>query len=229
MTDRLRFDLAGLTRICTWALGLFVLAEIANSAYNIYFLHFLTRIEAGDVDFDTADLLDQLAIIIGISYLVLFLGAAILSSVWIYRASWNARQIQPDTARIRPGWAVGWFAVPIACYFLPYKAMKQCWRSSHDPTGGIDGPVPGFMGWWWAAWVLNTLVANAVFRLHARAETIDDVRLAYGVELASAPLALTAAILFARVIRGIATAQSRQIPARVAEASLSGQGGGSPA
>lgn len=220
MTERLRFDLAGLTRLCLWGLGLFVLAEIVNAANNIHFLWFIGRIEAGEIDYDTAAWIDQITMAIGIGYLVLFVLTAILSSVWIYRASWNARQIQPVATRITPGWAVGWFAVPIANYFMPYKAMKQCWQSSHHPEGDIDGPVPGLLGWWWTAWVLASLTGNVVMRLHMNAETLDAMRSAYIAELVTAPITLASAVLFSRVIRGIAVAQQQRRPAPPLAAAL---------
>jgi|JI10StandDraft_1071094.scaffolds.fasta_scaffold159079_3 hypothetical protein len=220
MNDRLRFDLSGLARLCRWALGLVVAAELANAANNIFFLSFLNKVETGDVDYALADWIDQISLIIGIGYMVAFVGTMIISAVWIYRASWNARQIQPLAERITPGWAVGWFAVPLANYFMPYKAMKQCWQSSHDPTGDIEGQVPSLFGWWWTAWVLASLTGNVVMRLHAKAETISELRTAYTVELVTAPFTLVSAVFFARVIMGITEAQRDRTPALAMSARL---------
>lgn len=213
MTGTLRFDLSGLARLCQWGLGLFVIAEIVNAANNLFVLNFLHRVEMGDVDFGAADRIDQITMGIGIIYSVLFFGTAILAAVWVYRASWNARQIQPVAGRITPGWAVGWFFVPFANLVMPYTALKQCWKSSHEPEGDIAGPVPGFFGWWWAAWLLSNVTGNVVMRMHTGAETVDDVRMAYIAELVTSPLPAVSAVLFAKVISGISKAQQGKTPA----------------
>jgi hypothetical protein len=52
------------------------------------------------------------------------LAAFVLVGVWIYRANANAHALGGDLS-VSPGWAVGWFFVPIACLFKPYLAMRR--------------------------------------------------------------------------------------------------------
>jgi hypothetical protein len=139
MQDRLRFDLNGISRICVGLLWLTVLAEVIYAANSYGMRAFLNDLESGALVGaalnSEAERLDFQAKIVGFGYLAIFVLCVIFSGVWIYRASWNAREIQPNDARITPGWAVGWFFVPIMSFWKPYQAIVQTGNSSEDPTG----------------------------------------------------------------------------------------------
>jgi hypothetical protein len=212
----LRFDLARLSRICVGLLVALVVAELIFAADSYGMLQFLDAMEAGfysDAELAArAEQVDARAGLIGIGYLVVYVVCATFSAVWIYRASWNSRQLQPDVKRITPGWAIGWFFVPVMSLWMPYRAMKQTWNSSHYPTGDIAAPMPGFALLWWLSWVATSIAGNLSFRLSTNAETIDDFRTAANVDLLIAPFAILTAILFIRLIKSITTAQTGKRP-----------------
>jgi Domain of unknown function (DUF4328) len=72
--------------------------------------------------------------------------AIVLFLVWIYRAARNVRALGRKGMTITPGWCVGWFFVPIAMLFMPYRAMREIAVTS-DAEG--KGQTPAFvLGWW---------------------------------------------------------------------------------
>lgn len=221
MTTGLRFNLAGLAQVCVGLLWLSILSELAFAGQNVLTLNFLAGAEGGALtgaELEQAALrVDQVATVVGIAYLVVYLATTVLCSVWIYRASWNAREIQPDPNRITPGWAIGWFFVPLLSLWKPYGAMVQCLNSSVNPQGGIDTPAPGFVTGWWIFWVVTTLGGNVSFRLSNRAGTYDDFRVAAIFDLGLAPISIVSAILFIRVIKTITQAQQGRHPAQAIE------------
>ena len=66
--------------------------------------------------------------------IALALGTPILVLMWIYRANYNARQLGAADMRFTPGWAVGWYFVPIGWFWMPYLAMREIWRASVNPS-----------------------------------------------------------------------------------------------
>ena len=83
------------------------------------------------------------------------LTTAILVLTWIYRANHNARQLGAADMHFTPGWAVGWYFVPIAWFWKPYQAMREIWRASVSPSDWRAVPVSTLLRWWWGLWIVR--------------------------------------------------------------------------
>jgi hypothetical protein len=121
----------------------------------------------GLIDLDAPDL-DTGAIIAGIlalGYTVVFVATVILVGMWIHRAHANLRLVDGLETVTTPGWAVGWYFIPIANLFKPYQAMKELWASSHGISDRFtdegQGPLPA----WWGCWLIGNIIANVSLRL----------------------------------------------------------------
>ena len=84
----------------------------------------------------------------------IWLITAVLVLTWIHRANHNARQLGAADMRFTPGWAVGWYFVPIAWFWKPYQVMSEIWRASRHPSYWRGQPVSALLPWWWALWIL---------------------------------------------------------------------------
>lgn len=82
------------------------------------------------------------------------LGTVILVLSWIFRANHNARQLGAANMRFTPGWAVGWYFIPIAWFWKPYQAMTEIWRASVNPSDWGATPVSPVLRWWWGLWIV---------------------------------------------------------------------------
>ena len=87
-------------------------------------------------------------------YAIVLLATAILVLSWIYRANYNARQLGASDMEFTPGWAVGWYFVPIAWFWKPYQALKEVWRASANPSDWRNEGGSRLLVWWWALWLL---------------------------------------------------------------------------
>jgi len=111
--------------------------------------------------------------------LVIGLSTPILVLMWIYRANHNARQLGAADMRFTPGWAVGWYFIPIAWFWKPYQAMTEIWRASVNPSDWRATPVSPLLRWWWGLWIVPSWGLDGVdlvasFRLdEAGFETVD--------------------------------------------------------
>lgn len=108
---------------------------------------------------------------VDIAGLFSLLVTAPLFLVWFRRAYRNAAALGAGGLRLSSGWAVGWWFVPIACFWMPLLAAIEMWRTSGAPEAPADGTsrrpdaAPILVGVWWAAWLLFLVMANvtAVF------------------------------------------------------------------
>lgn len=146
--------------------------------------------------------------------LVIGLGTPILVLTWIYRANHNARQLGAADMRFTPGWAVGWYFIPIAWFWKPYQAMTEIWRASVNPSDWRAVPVLPLLRWWWGLWIvtrwgLEAGVELARFRLdEAGMETVEAATDVVGHAL-EIPLVLALVTIIGAVSR-LQTAHHRR-------------------
>jgi hypothetical protein len=147
-------DIAVLTRVAVVTVSLFT--AIATCAWLMSF--YMDAISP-QADADWADVADY----ISDAGAAVMIGTIIVIGCWIYRANSNAHALAAGL-RVTPGWAVGWYLVPVANLFLPFRAMKETWQASCHGDGWRGRSVPALLGWWWASWmVFNALCAVSTF------------------------------------------------------------------
>jgi hypothetical protein len=147
--------------------------------------------------------------IVALANFVLNLFIVIIFAIWIVRANKNVRALGATDLRMTPGWAVGFFFIPIMNLWKPYQAMKDLWEASHyfssNPTKtGSILPI------WWALWLLSNFVANISFRLTLSAEGLEQLRTATTVEIINEvlniPLCIVAILLVSQIGKAQTTA-----------------------
>jgi hypothetical protein len=130
---------------------------------------------------------------------VLFL-SAVTFLLWLHRAVKNLSSLGARTLRFTPGWAVGWFFVPVMNLIRPSEVVTELWHAS-DPAIQSYQPapraVPAHVRWWWGLFIL----AGATGRL---ADQLSPLMIVSDV------LAIPAAILAMRLIGAINQNQERK-------------------
>lgn len=142
-----------------------------------------------------------------LAYLLAYLIGGFLALKWIYRVNRNAHAFARGLT-ISPPWAVGWFFVPIASLWKPYEAISEAWQATERPTAWRTARKPGFLGWWWGAWLISNLLgslSNAVSR------ATDDVGLNSGAIILAMPASIVADVLFIRLVTQLSRLQQAQI------------------
>ncbi len=87
---------------------------------------------------------------------IVTVAAAILVLAWIHRANHNARALGAEGMQFTPGWAVGWYFIPLASLWKPYQAMKEICRASVRPSRWWKEETPALLTLWWGLWLLTT-------------------------------------------------------------------------
>ncbi|MBD60204.1 MAG: hypothetical protein CL808_08815 [Citromicrobium sp.] len=150
--------------------------------------------------------------IAAILFLVVFIVSVVLISMWIYRAHANLRDrgIELETS---PGWAVGWFFVPIMNLFKPFQAMRELWSESHFEADSYGDPAPGDIAAWWACWIIGGILSNVSMRISSYGAG-DNMMVSAVLAAVSTGVLIASAFLLRKIIREITAAQNTVVNVR---------------
>jgi len=126
------------------------------------------------------------------------IAAAVMFCLWTYRVAKNATAMGARLS-ISPGWAVGFYFIPIVSWWMPYSAMVQTWDAS-DPDPRSDPYQPrshALLVAWWLSWLASRGAHLVVSRWDEPADAqawVDQIRLGFvslGVEAIAVVIAIT--------------------------------------
>ncbi len=144
--------------------------------------------------------------VLAMASLLLLIVCVVAVGMWTYRASANAHAIS-DEMTITPGWAVGWYFVPIMNLVRPYQGMREIWLASHFRGNWHGEPAPGLLGWWWGLWLVTNILGNIAFRL-SNPETFEA---AMWIDFVASVLNVPLSLVLITILRRTARAQSYAI------------------
>ncbi len=133
---------------------------------------------------------------------------AIVFCVWVVRAAKNARALGAQGMTVSPGWCAGWFFVPIANLFMPFKGVSEIYKASEpgvkppNPEGWMGVPLPGLLVAWWALWVMSLLINNASFTLGSD-QSMDTLVTSAWMTIVGQTISMVAAFCAMGVVRVI--------------------------
>lgn len=129
---------------------------------------------------------------------VVYLLCAIAIGGFLVRANHNARALGgPDHGMTTsPGWTVGWFFIPVANWFRPYRAVKEIWAVSQPED---SGPLLG----WWALWLIMSLGGRVSDKISESAETWGEITRSNWLNFAHNGVGIAAAVAVFLVVRGL--------------------------
>ena len=167
----------------TGKVALFILwAAFASIAYNIYSevqeLALINDLEAldragtpyGDETLARMDANDERQRRAGIGYGLAIVVATIVLLLWVSRTNRACRELGATHMQFTPGWAWGYWLIPILNFFKPYQIVRELWTTT-DPEGRSSRLV----GIWWAAWLFTGFAARASGNLPPE-PTLQDFR-----------------------------------------------------
>jgi len=108
---------------------------------------------------------DTIQGIIGVVFTLVNLVAGICFLIWTYRIVKNAHCLTYRPLRYSPGWAVGYYFIPILNLFRPFQALSDAHRVSKNPSDWVATSGSYLLGWWWAAHILSDIAGRISFRL----------------------------------------------------------------
>ena len=199
--------------LAQWLTILFVVViviDVIGVFSDIAEISLLSKINAGKwVSDSEVTASDTRQAAIGVIWLLVFIAITVVFLIWIYRAHRNLSALGVQNLRFSPGWAAGWFFIPIMSLFRPYQVVTEIWKGS-DPksTDGVSWqsvPLSPLIGWWWAFWIIGNFISNFAARLFLTGET-TGLASSWCVLIADV-IEIPAAILAIAIIRRISVRQ----------------------
>jgi hypothetical protein len=141
--------------------------------------------------------------------LMSLLPAYVVSSFWIYNAACNIRALGARGMQISPGWAVGWFAVPVASLVMPFQGIEEIYLASITPVGWRKLQTPALLRGWWGAWLLAGLGGAALGLLARAMTTLPALVIATRLLLLDVGVDIVACVLFLAIVWRVFRAQAR--------------------
>ena len=158
--------------LAMWVQGLLIATVALTLIIVPVQLHELSQLHAFLRGAVTRDQVDQatsagnglggLAALVGIALIVLW-------CMWQHRAQGNLSALGASGVRFTPGWAVGWWFIPVAWWAMPFNTVQELWKASDPQRGAADwksaSTSPLLVGWWvvWLAlWVLAIVAVSTV-------------------------------------------------------------------
>lgn len=182
-----------------------ILAVAATTIVGIWStvgeIRLLERLQNGEaVTIEEAMASDQRVAAVGRMALVILVLAIVVYLVWIHRAVANLDHVRSgqrsSQLRFSPGWAVGWYFVPIMNLVRPYQAMRELYTESNP-----EHRTSPLVGWWWASWLLGGFIGPSVSRLFSDPTIAEAIAADYQQIAADVTMLVAAGLIVAAIAR----------------------------
>ena len=182
---------------------------IAFSVFNIlstgwqYLLLVDVEKNPENLDMDEINTSDTVQGVLAVATIIVSLLTIIYFIRWFRRAYNNVHAIPGAQVSLSEGWAAGSWFIPILNLFRPFQIMKETWYETQRAIPHrIDGiQSTGFVGIWWAAYLIMTIYNNFTFRFSYRAETLSELITARKLEIIGEFISIPAAVLTILLIK----------------------------
>lgn len=137
-----------------------------------------------------------------------FLVIAILFLRLLYKAVQRAKGFTVPFTYVSPGWAVGYWFIPLMNLYRPFQVVKALFAACAQEAGAMAKPAAGeqLLGAWWAMFLLgnmaNWALASSTTDFDTRAGITSYAEYSIGCNL----LVIAGTLLFGMVIKRLVLA-----------------------
>jgi hypothetical protein len=125
-------------------------------------------------------------------------------NAWLFRSKSGLANPMSSGDVFTPGWAVGWYFIPIAHLWKPFQAMSFIRNQVSDTFQG--GAI---LGIWWTTWIIMNFASRALSR-DIGGDTIEEINAFNERMMIDCGITIVAIIPAALVILSITKAQYRK-------------------
>jgi uncharacterized protein DUF4328 len=155
---------------------------------------------------------DNTAASAAVVWLMACVATVVTFLTWSWRARWNAERLSDLPHRLRRGWVVGCWVVPV----FPLIVFEDVWRTSRPGQPAVehvrDLPRARLVHYWWYTATACALTGLWLATALSREPTLDAVLNVASLTTVAAVLQIVAAALAITMVRQITKWQSAHSP-----------------
>jgi Domain of unknown function (DUF4328) len=164
--------------------GSVLVAAVETLLFRLYFAYTLTM---GDL---------QVEYSVGIAGFLIFVISASVFMLWFWRSHRNLGALGAEGLEFTSGWAIGWWLIPLAWLWMPYRAAMEIWKASDPRSDRITSADSRLrrdssllIRAWWAAWLASVVLSNVMAFVVAPASSgLNTLTLVSGLSTALAAI-----------------------------------------
>jgi hypothetical protein len=203
----------GLAMAITVLLGAQIALLVARALAYMARIRLLHRISGGEVvSRAQVQLADSRVAGAGGFWLLVFIATGVVWLVWQHRAQANAQHLTTKKLTFSPGWAVGWWFIPLANLVQPFLAVRELWQASGG-TGSLEEGTWPVLVLWWIAWLGFDLVSVFARVAFERATDASALTTADEGNLIAMVLGIASAAFAIAIVRAVVRRQESGIGA----------------
>jgi hypothetical protein len=207
-------------RLAMIALLVVVAVEIAALVADVGRVGITNRILRADTVSDgevtASDTFVQLTAVLEIAVMI---ACAVLFLSWLHRVVANGPALGGRELRYTPGWAVGWWFVPVLNLVRPFQVVAEAWVvSARDPGAGLGLLLPA----WWGLFILGSVVSRFLV-VRTGGDDVTALRNAAIIDIVASVVLVVAALLCVVMVRRLTERQElRRLAMSVPQAATGG-------
>ena len=156
-----------------------------------------------NIDMEKLNTSDIIQSVLAVSTFILSVLTIVYFIRWFRRAYFNVHAIPGAQVSFSEGWAAGCWFIPILNLFRPFQIMKETWYETQRAIPHrIDSiQSTGFVGIWWAAYLVMSIYNNFTARFSWRANELGELITSRQLEIIGEIISIPAAVLSIMLIK----------------------------
>ncbi|NEA99792.1 DUF4328 domain-containing protein [Streptomyces sp. SID13726] len=195
----------GLGRAAAALLGLAAAVDVFALGAD-YFMYDVTG-DPADYASDRGDLAHTLLSVAGGAQGFALIVCGVVYLVWFWRVRVNSEVFNPVGHRMRRGWTLGGWVVPIVNLWYPRRIMVDIWDAS---SAGNRPEGRALLNAWWALWLVSTAAGQVLYNAYDDADTSAEIHDAMSQVMIADTLDLLAALVAAALVLRVTRMQDRK-------------------
>jgi len=146
----------------------------------------------------------QLAAIV---LLTIIIGTIITFCIWTNRSMKNAWALSNHrSGMISPGWAVGWYFIPIASLWKPVEAVQQMRNTAFHKASDFS------LAPWWTLWIIMSILDRISSKMPT--ETMEEYKNSNFFDMVTAPITIAACVFAILMVKKITNGHDQMAESR---------------
>jgi hypothetical protein len=199
----------GVGRALRVLLAVGILLDVVNIVVTFVEVQILERFRRGEASLQEAsDAIDRSGYV-GLVVFGAYVTTVVVWLVWQHRAQSNLHSLAIPKLRFSPGWAVGWWLIPVANLWKPFQTVRELWKASSGDEAWWRSATWPVIGWWWAGYVIFNILDNVTVRVWGSSSaTVDSYVVGDRLSIAGDLGSILTAVLAIAIVRAVTERQA---------------------